>query len=151
MRTGVAISIALTLGLLMTAMPATAFHGSPYVLVGKGSLAGLPVGVWDARLEWNGGGVFRLTIVDPVTHISLVSASILGRESLPATFLGVAGCAFLERIDPYVGTDSQTGGTTFRATGVQDNCLSNGLRYMRVAGTYSQTWSFDVTTGVAFG
>ena len=57
------------------------------MLTGKASVGGLPVGVWDARLQWSGafgpgGGTYRLSIVDPLTGMSLASATILGRESV---------------------------------------------------------------------
>ena len=134
----------LSLVTMISVVPATAFHGSPYVLTGTAALGGVPLGVWDARLEWGGNGAFRLSIVDPNTNLVLVSTTIIGRESLPASFLAEPRCAFLERVSPYVGYDLQTGG-------VQDNCLSNGQRYMQVTGTYSTIWSFDVSVGAPFG
>jgi hypothetical protein len=144
--------------MIMTAVPASAFHGSPYVLDGTASLPGLPLGIWDAHLEWGGafglgGGSFRLLIKDPDSGQTLVSTTIIGRESLPTTFFAAPTCSGVERVTPYVGMDSQTNGVVFKVTGNQDNCLGgprSGQRYMSVEGNYQVIWALKLSTGIPF-
>ena len=134
----------------MTAVPAAAFHGTPFTTSGLACLNGvlcLPTVV-----SW-GGGYYRISVGVEGVGAPVALGTVTGRESFnPITWGPVDGfCSFAERTT-YRGVDTLTNGADLLLVGRQDNCFGTIYdggpnREIELNGHY-KTWTLDVQYGV---